>query len=153
MPDLTETIVVAAPASVLYDLVSDLPRMGEWSPECTGVTWNSGTPGPAVGARFVGRNRSGVARWMTQGRVLEADPGRRFTFEIFFGQLQVALWSYQFTVTDGNCQVTESWTDRRPRALRFAMNKVFGDRAKINERGMRTTLERLKAAAESGDPA
>ncbi|MET7281612.1 SRPBCC family protein [Kribbella sp. NPDC005582] len=149
MPDLTETIAVAAPASVLYDLVSDLPRMGEWSPECTGVTWNSRTPGPAVGARFVGRNRSGFVRWPTQGRVLEADPGRRFSFEIFFGPLQVALWSYDFTVTDGGCEVTESWTDRRPLVLSLPMNTIVGDRVKINQHGIRTTLERLKAAAES----
>lgn len=149
MPDLTETITVAAPADTLYDMVSDLPRMGEWSPECTGVAWNSGTPGPAVGARFVGRNRVGAARWMTQGKVLAADPGRRFTFAIHFGPLQVALWSYDFTVTDGGCEVTESWTDRRPAALSIAMKAVFGDRVKINRRSMRITLDRLKAAAES----
>ncbi|TDD48207.1 SRPBCC family protein [Kribbella antibiotica] len=149
MPDLTAKITVAAPADTLYALVSDLPRMGEWSPECTGVTWNSRTPGPATGARFIGRNRSGVARWPTQGRVLEAEPGRRFTFEIFFGPLQVALWSYDFTVTDGGCEVTESWTDRRPAALKFTMNTIVGDRVKINEYGIRTTLERLKAAAEN----
>jgi len=149
MPDLTETIAVAAPASVLYDLVSDLPRMGEWSPECTGVTWNSRTPGPAAGARFAGRNRSGFVRWPTQGRVLEADPGRRFSFEIFFGPWQVALWSYDFAVTDGGCEVTESWTDRWPLVLSLPMNTIVGDRVKINQHGIRTTLERLKAAAES----
>ncbi|MFC9692368.1 SRPBCC family protein [Kribbella sp. NPDC056951] len=148
MPDLTETITVAAPADALYTLVSDLPRMGEWSPECTGVAWNSSTPGPAVGARFVGRNRVGAARWMTQGKVIEADPGRRFTFKIFFGPLQVALWSYEFTPTAEGCVVAESWTDRRPAALRSAMNAIFGDRLKLNQRGIRITLDRLKAAAE-----
>lgn len=54
--------VIAAPASVVYDLVVDLPQMGEWSPECTGGRWlNSG--GPRVGARFVGSNRTGRRHW------------------------------------------------------------------------------------------
>ncbi|WP_405057301.1 SRPBCC family protein [Kribbella sp. NBC_01505] len=149
MPDLTETITVSAPAAALYALVSDLPRMGEWSPECTGVTWNSGTPGPAVGARFVGRNRVGSARWLTQGQVVEADPGRRFTFKIYFGPLQVALWSYEFTPTAEGCEVAESWTDRRPAVFAIPMKSVFGDRVKINRRNMRVTLDRLKTAAES----
>ncbi|MFK4086413.1 SRPBCC family protein [Kribbella sp. NPDC020789] len=149
MPDLTETITVAAPAATLYDLVSDLPRMGEWSPECTGVTWNSGTPGPAVGARFVGRNRVGSARWMTQGRVLAADPGREFTFEIFFGPVQVALWSYEFTPTADGCEVAESWTDRRPLLVKLPSQAAFGRRSDINRRNMRITLDRLKAAAEN----
>ncbi|GAA0589635.1 SRPBCC family protein [Kribbella sandramycini] len=149
MPDVTETITVAASPEALYALVSDLPRMGEWSPECTGVTWSARTPGPAVGARFTGRNRAGAARWLTQGRVLEATPARTFTFAIHFGPIPIALWSYTFTPLDAGVLVTESWTDRRPAPLRLAMNAAFGDRADLNRRGMRTTLERLRSTAES----
>lgn len=58
MPDLTESITVHSSADALYRLVSDLPRMSEWSPECTRVTWSSGesSGGPVSGARFVGHN-------------------------------------------------------------------------------------------------
>ena len=49
-----------ADAIELYDLVSDLPRMGEWSPENTGGKWVNGAAGPVVGARFKGSNKSGV---------------------------------------------------------------------------------------------
>jgi uncharacterized membrane protein len=34
MPDVRETLHMDAPAELVYDLVADLPRMGEWS---TGV--------------------------------------------------------------------------------------------------------------------
>ena len=36
--DSVETVVDAAPERI-YDLVADLPRMGEWSPECQRVEW------------------------------------------------------------------------------------------------------------------
>jgi len=38
MADLRESLTVAAPADVGHDLITDLPRMGEWSPEREQVT-------------------------------------------------------------------------------------------------------------------
>jgi hypothetical protein len=51
---------ISAYPDVVYDLISDLPRMGGWSPESTGGRWLGGD-GPSVGARFLGRNRSAGA--------------------------------------------------------------------------------------------
>ncbi|MFG1812189.1 SRPBCC family protein [Kribbella sp. NPDC049174] len=153
MPDLSESITVSAPASAVYDLVSDLPRMGEWSPECTRVTWSSRTPGPAVGARFVGHNRVGAVRWFTFGRVVDAVPGQRFSFSIHFGPIPVSDWSYDFTGAfagaEAGCEVTESWTDRRPAVFRLLFRPFFGDRTARNVEGIHTTLQRLKSAAEA----
>ena len=117
MPDLTESITVRSTADTLYRLVSDLPRMPEWSPECTRVRW-SRSEGPVVSARFVGHNRAGLVRWFTFGRVVTADPGRRFTFDITFGPIPISRWDYSFTATGDGCTVTESWTDHRPRILK-----------------------------------
>jgi hypothetical protein len=66
---------IKAPAELLYDMLSDLPRMGEWSPENRGGRWVNGATGPAVGARFKGRNRKGWARWSTDATVVTAVPG------------------------------------------------------------------------------
>jgi hypothetical protein len=147
MADLTESIAVEASAGEVYALVSDLPRMSEWSPECTRVTWSSGS-GAVVGARFVGHNRVGVVRWFTFGLVLEADPGRRFVFDITFGPIPISLWSYDFTPTTTGCEVTESWTDRRPTVLRYLFRPIFGNRIPRNIEGIHTTLRELKTAAE-----
>ena len=49
----TVSTVIDAPAELVYDLVADMPRMGEWSRECSTVEWIEGATGPAVGARFV----------------------------------------------------------------------------------------------------
>ena len=150
MPDLSESVTVSAPAQAVYDLVSDLPRMGEWSPECTRVTWSSRTPGPATGARFVGHNRVGAVRWFTFGRVVDAVPGQIFAFEIRFGPIPISLWSYTFKTVGSGCEVTESWTDHRPTVLRLLFRPLFGDRTRRNVDGIHTTLRRLKSAAEAG---
>jgi ribosome-associated toxin RatA of RatAB toxin-antitoxin module len=147
MPDLTETISVQASAETVYALVSDLPRMREWSPECTRVTWSASAQG--VGARFIGHNRVGVVRWFTFGRVLAADAGRRFTFTIHFGPIPISLWEYDFTPTESGCDVTESWTDHRPSGLRLLFRPIFGNRTPRNVHGIHTTLGRLKSTAES----
>lgn len=150
MPDLRESVHVEAPASLVYDLVSDLPRMGEWSPECERVVWRGGATGPARGARFTGHNRAGALRWVTQGEVVGAEPGRHLAFEITFGPLPIARWEY-FIVPDeaASCSVVEEWTDRRPAWYRAVADKALGPRIKANRRGILTTLENLRRAAET----
>lgn len=150
MPDLSESIQVTASPAAVYALITDLPRMREWSPECTGVTWRGRAPYDVVGTRFIGHNRAGAIRWISQGVITESVPASRFTFHIYGGPIPVADWSYELTPTpDGGCTVTETWTDRRPRALRRVFAAIYGDRAPRNEHGIHTTLTNLKATAES----
>src|SRR5262249_43597007 len=78
-----ESVVINAAPEAVYDLVADLPRMGEWSPECVRLEWADGATRPAVGARFVGHNVSGpfgLMRWSRHGTVLAASRGEEFAF-------------------------------------------------------------------------
>jgi uncharacterized protein YndB with AHSA1/START domain len=154
MADLRESLTVDAPADLVYDLVADLPRMGEWSPECERVTWRGGATHAVEGAHFLGHNRAGVVRWMTQGEVVTVVPGRNLAFEISFGLLKIARWEY-FIVPDDDddstCTVVEEWTDRRPLWYRAPADRAFGSRMKINHRGIVQTLANLKLAAETAD--
>jgi hypothetical protein len=142
--------VIAADAHGVYDLISDITRMGEWSPETTSACWVSGD-GPEVGARFRGVNRRGPVRWVTTCTVTAADPGRRFAFDVRWGPWSISEWSYDIEPTPDGCRVTEAWVDRRGGALRVGSPAVMGivDRAAHNQRGMETTLAALKAAAEA----
>ncbi len=77
----SEVIVIDTEPGAVYELVADLSRMGEWSPECEKVEWEEGATGPAVGAKFVGHNRTGPGKrikWSRHGRVLSAEPGEEF---------------------------------------------------------------------------
>ncbi|GIE83450.1 hypothetical protein Aph02nite_94000 [Actinoplanes philippinensis] len=50
-------LVVPLPREQVWELVTAVERVGEWSPEATGGRWCAETPGPAEGARFLGTNR------------------------------------------------------------------------------------------------
>lgn len=149
MPQLSESIRVDAPAGVVYALVSDLPRMGEWSPECTAVSWRGDSARAAVGARFTGRNRDGWKRWSTTGRVVRAEPGRAFAFDTSMGPVPMARWAYLIEPEGSGCIVTEEWTDRRPAGLRSLLDLAFGVRRELNRANITMTLANLKAAAEA----
>ncbi len=134
----------------LYELVTDLPRMGDWSPENTGGRWVKGATGPAVGARFKGTNRNGWRRWTTDVVVTEARPGEQFTFDVSTGPIKVATWDYRFEQSGDATSVVETWTDRRnPVAAKVAI-LVAGvrDRPERNRQNMEATLAKLAAVVE-----
>lgn len=143
---------VAAPPERVWSLVSDLPRMGEWSPENTGGTWLKGATGPAAGARFRGTNAHHKKSWTTNITVDTCDPGREFSFEVTAGGLKVARWSYRIEPTPSGSRVTETWTDRRGALARAIGKPVSGSAhdAEQTRAGIEATLERLAHAAESG---
>jgi uncharacterized protein YndB with AHSA1/START domain len=152
-----ESVVVAAPAERVYEAVSDLRRMGEWSPE-TFAIW---TRGRAVepGMAFVGFNRLGWRLWFTNAQVTAAEPGRVFAFRVMSFRMPVAVWGYRVEdIGDGSTRLTEYWEDLRregtPARITSLLGRVFTgvkaeERSDANRRGMRTTLERIKAALES----
>jgi uncharacterized protein YndB with AHSA1/START domain len=146
---------VAATPEQVWAVVSDLPRMGEWSHENEGGEWIKGAVGPTPGAKFKGSNSNGTKSWTTEATVLDADPNRRFSFLVNVGPIKVAEWSYSIEPTADGCRVVESWTDLRPRVLRPFGRFTAGvaDRAEHNRVGMVQTLDRIAANLESApDP-
>lgn len=149
------SIVIDAPAEQIYDLVADLPRMGEWSPECTSVEWIDGAHGPAVGARFVGHNRTGprgLIKWSRRGRVLAADRGSAFAFATEEGGIEGTTWRYNLEPVDGGTRVRESYAVAKiPMWARII--DVPTNRHRELLEGMAHTLAQLKTAAEAPIPA
>jgi ligand-binding SRPBCC domain-containing protein len=146
-----EKTVITAPALAVWELVSDVSRMGEWSPETTSCAWEKGSAGAQVGARFSGRNRNGRYRWSTSCTVTAADPGRLFTFEVSSFGLRVAEWSYALAPDGDGCVLTEHVLDQRGRAMRLIGRVGTGvsDRMSHNREGMVRTLAAIKQTAES----
>ncbi|MDZ7680015.1 MAG: SRPBCC family protein [Acidimicrobiales bacterium] len=142
---------IAAPPEMVYAAISDVTRMGEWSPECYACEWHDGVDGPAVGATFDGHNRNGDKEWTTQGKVIEADPGRAFAFECSMFDFHYSTWGYRIEPTDTGCRVTEWNEDLRPESAIEASKAISGveDRTGRNRETISATLERLAAAVES----
>ncbi len=78
------TVHIEAPADRVWDLVSDVTRIGEFSPETFEAQWLDGASGPRAGARFRGhvrRNGRGPVYWTTC-TVVASVPGREFAFAV-----------------------------------------------------------------------
>jgi len=148
------THIDASPEAV-YDLVSDVQRMGEWSPECRHCEWLDGATGPAVGARFKGRNQNRFLRWTTKPKVVVADPGREFAFVTGQGSRDITKWSYRFEPAPDGTIVTESFEMLADVPWYYVMTERYlmgiKDRHADLERNMGETLQRLKVAAEKRD--
>ena len=142
-----ERVHIAAPAEKLYAMVSDVSRMGEWSPECYRCEWVDGSEAK-VGARFKGHNKRGWMKWSNSPRVTAAEPGREFAFLTYHGSKEATQWRYTFTPSGDGTDVTESYQVLDyPWYLRI-LNPA-PKRAQEVQAGMRTSLDRLKAAAEA----
>lgn len=142
------TIEIAASPEQVYAVISDLPRMGDFSPECRSAEWIGGATGPAPQARFVGHNRGGPVKWSRHGRVISAEPGREFSFVTEEGGRDSTLWTYHLAPTRSGTSVTESYEVRWiPWWMRVV--DVITRRRRQLARNMATTLSRLKTRIES----
>lgn len=147
----SQSVVIDRSPEDVYDMVADVTHMGDWSPVCTSCWWVEGD-GPAVGARFGGRNETPERTWETTCQVVAADRGRELTFVVEGAQTR---WSYTFAPVAGGTEVTESWElGDRGRAVfaeRFGSeaDATLADRQAKARTGMATTLTALKAAAEA----
>ena len=134
------TIHINAAPGKVFALVSDVTRMGEWSPETVGAQWVDGATGPAVGAKFRGTNKLGPFKWSTTPTITEYVADKLFAFDA--GGTE---WRYSFTAADGGTSVTESFK------VMSTISKLYTlpPRRNMLIRGMEQTLARLKQAAEA----
>ncbi|MDQ1480920.1 MAG: hypothetical protein QOI44_1781 [Actinomycetota bacterium] len=144
------TVHMAAPPERVWELVSDVTRIGEFSPETFEAEWLDGATGPAIGAKFRGhvkRNGKGPIYWVTC-TVLASEPGREFTFGTAGKTEPLNVWSYKLESSGDGTDVTESFTLANKLLLRVYWAVLGWARGPTNRNGMRTTLERIKAVVE-----
>jgi hypothetical protein len=147
------TVQIDAPPEAVYELVADVTRTPEFSPEIQRCTWLDGVTGPAVGARFEAVNK--VTRgpaWKNRPVVTAAQPGREFAFsrtEKFSGTL---VWRYRLEPDGTGTRLTESYEVTRPisRLGWFIIGRLFGchDRRTELRVGMDQTVQRIRETAE-----
>ena len=144
-------IEIDASPQRVYELVSDITRMGEWSPECYRCEWLDGATTATVGARFRGHNRLGRVRWSADAVVTVAHPAHEFAFTTLHKNgREETQWTYRFDQITTGTQVTESYEFMWcPITNRIAELPIPRDRQL--RRGIIETLTRIKAAAEHNE--
>lgn len=70
------SVWTAAPREVIWDVVADATRGGQWSGESLGCEWLDGASEARPGVRFKGRNQRGRMRWGRVNEVVVADRPR-----------------------------------------------------------------------------
>ena len=142
---------IAADPTAVWSAVTDITRMGEWSPECHTARWVDGATGPATGAWFEGENRNGDFEWTTRAVVVECEQNRRFVFEGDADGFRFSRWGYEIEPVDDGCVVTEFNLSFIPDEFQPMSTEISGvdDRETHNKAGMAATLERLAAALEA----
>ena len=148
---LSKSISVAVPPDHLYALVSDVTRMGEWSPICKACWWDDGG-GPQVGAWFTGRNETPERTWETRSQVVAAEPGRKFAWQVNNGWVH---WEYAFEPEGAGTRLTERWEFLPAGVAGFHERYGADAEAQIEQRhdaartGIPATLAAIKKAAEA----
>jgi hypothetical protein len=148
---VSSAIEIDAAPEVVYALVSDVTRTGEWSPECVRCRWLGGATFADAGARYRGVSRNGWRRWSTTSTIRDARPGVELVWDVSYLRRPVARWSYRLRSVDGGrTLLTESVEDRRERWLQIVSPLITGarDRAARNADTIGTTLQRIKVLAE-----
>jgi hypothetical protein len=144
--NVSQSVVVNVPAEKLYEMVTDVTRMGEWSPACTGGRWDDGAA-PAVGAWFTGTNKGRDGEYETRNEVTAAD-GSRFSWVAGGTTEGWSEWSWAFAPVDGGAEVTESWQARESKLLEGLDDERAKGLVERQVTGIAATLAAFKAAAE-----
>jgi Polyketide cyclase / dehydrase and lipid transport len=148
----SNSVYVARDPEAVYALVSDVTRMGEWSPVCRACRWDDPDAGPVAGAWFTGRNETPERVWETRSQVTVAN-GREFVWEVNGGW---ARWGFTVEPVDGGTRLTESWRFLPAGIAGFRERFGADAEAQIAERteaahsGVPETLAAIKRTAEAG---
>jgi uncharacterized protein YndB with AHSA1/START domain len=106
--------VPRAPQEV-WDLITDVVRIGEWSPECVDAWWIDTDETHGVGARFDGHNRyPGGFEATAKCVVTEWDRPSAFAWVVLDSDEVIdrpgSIWSYQLAPSgDGRTNVTHQF--------------------------------------------
>lgn len=147
---LEEQIEIGAAPSVVWPVVSDLKRMGEWSAQCRRVWVLGGVI--RDGALMVNLNRAGVLFWPTTARVVRHQPDQAIAFRIIENR---AIWSFELQPLDdaARTRVVERrlTPDGTSAISRFVVRRMLGGHEQFEaslRAGMRQTLERIRREIE-----
>jgi hypothetical protein len=139
----------AADVHDIWQVLTDVTRMGQWSPECTGCTWLDHGGAVGVGTRFRGTNRWGPIRWATICTIEVFDVDKCFAYSARHWSGAQTRWSYKFARHQAGTLIRQSFESVETPTIVLLLDKVTGRPHRL-KRQVRTTLTRLSAFVEQG---
>jgi Polyketide cyclase / dehydrase and lipid transport len=121
LDDLFATLTAEASVEIrctpeaAWALVSDVERIGEFSPECVAAWWVDDRPARAVGGRFEGRNRvvagTHASEWIRPCDVVTWDPPRTFAWTAGdrFDGTPATRWAFEIEPTSNGVVLRQTF--------------------------------------------
>lgn len=146
---ISATVDIAAPPARVWELVGDVTRMPEWSPELRRLRLMG--RGPArVGSTLLGLNRRGWVAWPTSSTVTRLEPGRAVAWRT---RESGATWTYELEKTPRGTRLTARRDLPAFTLGTSVLGPVIGGAAGHDRElsaGLATTLDRIRNAVERG---
>lgn len=156
-PETEVAVDIAAPPARVWALVSDIALPARFSSELRGAEWLD--DGPALGARFVGRNEhSAIGTWETTCTVTRYEEGRVFEWTVGDVEAPAARWRFELEPTTAGCRLRQ-WARMGPgrSGLTPAIERMPDKEERIVARrleewrtNMAANLEGIRQLAEAG---
>jgi uncharacterized protein YndB with AHSA1/START domain len=156
---VTEAIRIDAPPQRVWELITDIERIVEFSPECVAVEWLGRVTDPGVGARFAGTSRIGSFEWTRNCTITRFEKPTLFAYEVAdeADEAPQSRWRFEVTADGGGTIVTQHFshapTGRSTVRLMAeeepaAAEETVAARTLMLSIGMRRTLEAMRATLE-----
>jgi hypothetical protein len=147
--------VVAAPIDAVWNIVTDVTRVGEWSHECRRVEWLDGADEAAPGARFRGTNKAGPWKWSRVNEVLVADEPRTFAWRTVPTRRfpDSSEWRIELEAVDNGTRITQSYRVVRVPAVLAVLYAIVVPTHRDRNTGLADDLRRLGELAAEAPPA
>jgi hypothetical protein len=154
-PSVEIEVVIDAPLERVWDLVIDINLPAEYSAEFIGATWLD--DGPALGARFIGRNRhAALGEWETTSWVNRYEPLHAFGWAVSDPDHPSATWWFVLDEDGAGVRLRQGGRmGPAPSGLNIAIDampdkeeRIVARRLEEWERNVRATLEGIKQRLE-----
>ena len=159
-PTVEVSTVVAAPATVVWPLISDIALMAELSTELQRVEWLDDASGPATGARFRGHSaHPSLGEWSTTCTVVACAPPTEFAWAVENPDNPTATWRFRLSPAGDGATELSQWVRMGPapsglthaiQAMPDREQKIVFVRLREWERAMTANLVAIRARAEQG---
>lgn len=157
-PEAAVGVDIAAPPERVWDVVTDIALLPAFSTELQSVHWESGFDGPALGARFVGRNRHpAVGEWTTLSEVVALERPRTFGWAVGSPESPVATWTFGLApIAEGTRLTYVVRIGSAPSGITMLIarephraQEIVEDRLAQFRVSMRATIEGMRERAEN----
>jgi hypothetical protein len=158
-PTTEAELRIAASPAVIWQLVCDIQTPADFSSEFQGGQWLDDATGPALGARFRGRNfHEARGTWETVSTIWEFEPERAFGWAVGDPDVPAARWRFSLE-PDGTGTIIRQWMQMGPgesgvseliALMPDKEHRILRRRLAEHHANMTATLAGIKERAESG---